>query len=242
MTQIVITQPMLFPWVGLFEQLQLAEVCVFYDNVAFARRSFINRVQIPLHSHSTKWLTLPVVKHSRGTLIRDLVISREHNWKAKHIAFLQDVYQKAPFKTDMLELVHHVYSANEESAMSIIIKSMLAICQYYDIDSSFRLASQIQDGSVQGKSEKLLEIVQACKGKTYITGHGALNYLDHALFETHHIQVRYMDYAKKAYPQISTQVFNPYVSTLDLIANLGPEGKEIFCPKTLDWKEICHAS
>lgn len=242
MTQVVITQPMLFPWVGLFEQLKLADVCIFYDNTAFSKGSFTNRVQIPVAAHAHKWLTLPLTKFSLGTEIRDLVLRPEAEWKPRHLAFLAQVYDKAPFKEDMLNLVEEVYAGPQHQAMHTIVKSMQAVCRYYDIAPIFKYASELAVDTSDGKSEKVLEMVKACEGSTYITGHGALKYLDHSLFEASNIRVHYMDYAKRAYPQVSTSVFNPYVSTLDLIANLGPEGKEIFCPKTLDWKEIDHAS
>ena len=46
MTVVVISQPMLFPWVGMFEQIRLADVYVHYTDVQFSKGSFVNRVQI----------------------------------------------------------------------------------------------------------------------------------------------------------------------------------------------------
>lgn len=242
MTQVVITQPMLFPWIGLFEQLLLADVCVFYDNTAFSKGSFTNRVQIPVGAHTDKWLTLPLTKFSLGTEIRDLVLRPEAEWKPKHLAFLAQVYAKAPFKTEMLALVQEVYAGVQHMAMPTLVKSIQILCAYYDITPEFKYASALKKHLPQGKSEKVLEMVKACQGSTYITGHGALNYLKHSLFEDAKICVHYMNYTKQAYPQVSTPIFNPYVSILDLVANLGPEGKHVFNPKTLDWKEMDHAS
>ena len=42
--KVVITQPMLFPWVGLLEQIMLADVLVNYADVQFSKGSFTNRV------------------------------------------------------------------------------------------------------------------------------------------------------------------------------------------------------
>ena len=64
-------------------------------------------------------------------------------------------------------------------------------------------------------SERVLEIVKAVNGSCYISGHGALNYLDHDLFEQAGIKVAYMDYMLTEYPQ-NYGKFNPYVSGLDL--------------------------
>ena len=44
--KVVISQPMLFPWVGMLEQIMLADVFVHYADVQFSKGSFTNRVQI----------------------------------------------------------------------------------------------------------------------------------------------------------------------------------------------------
>ncbi len=238
MTRVVISQPMFFPWVGFFEQLQLADRYVIYDTAAFSKGSFTNRVQIPVVGETCKWLTLPLVKFPLGTPIQSLQLRPEVEWMPRHQAFLEQVYQKAPFKKDMLALVQEVYAQSTAFAMPLILKSMQVVCDYYDLAFQPLYASELLLETVADKSGKVLQMVQACKGTVYITGSGALNYLDHQRFEEQQIQVRYMDYAKKAYPQLTTDTFNPYVSILDLIANVGPEGKAFFAPKTIDWKMI----
>ena len=44
--KVVISQSMFFPWVGFLEQLKLADVYVFYDDVQFSKGSFTNRVRV----------------------------------------------------------------------------------------------------------------------------------------------------------------------------------------------------
>ncbi len=56
---VVISQPMLFPWAGMFEQIRLADVYVHYPDVQFSKGSFTNRVQVKTAGGS-RWLTLPL--------------------------------------------------------------------------------------------------------------------------------------------------------------------------------------
>ena len=44
--KVVISQSMFFPWVDFLEQLKLADLNVFYDDVQFSKGSFTNRVRI----------------------------------------------------------------------------------------------------------------------------------------------------------------------------------------------------
>ena len=51
---------MFFPWVGLFEQIRLANVFVHYDDVQLPQgRSFTTRVQLKAPT-GVHWLTMPV--------------------------------------------------------------------------------------------------------------------------------------------------------------------------------------
>src|SRR6185369_6755753 len=104
MNTVVVLQPQFFPWVGVFEQIRLADVYVHFDDVDFPQgRSFTSRVQIktPAGSH---WLTAPVVRAS-GQWIRDTQLDTTQAWRAKHLRTLQTSYSRAPFAGEMLDLV-----------------------------------------------------------------------------------------------------------------------------------------
>ena len=69
--QIVISQSMLFPWIGLMEQIRLADVFVHYNDVQFSKGSFVNRVQIKT-SQGTKWMTVPLENLHLGQRINEV--------------------------------------------------------------------------------------------------------------------------------------------------------------------------
>ncbi len=59
MTAVVITQPMLFPWPGFFEQLMIADSYVYLDDTQFSKGSFTNRIQL-LRGNDRCWMTIPL--------------------------------------------------------------------------------------------------------------------------------------------------------------------------------------
>jgi hypothetical protein len=83
----------------------------------------------------------------------------------------------------------------------------------------------------------LLSIIKMVGGTRYITAQGAADYLDHEAFERANIAVEYMDYSKTPYPQLHGD-FTPYVSVLDLIANLGTNAHTAVRPRTIPWREF----
>lgn len=233
MTKIVISQPMFFPWGGLFEQVRLADIFVHYDDVAIPQgRSFIKRVQIKTPD-GIQWLTVPVQHGSK--LIRDVQTDDEQPWRTKQLKTLERVYAKAPYVDEMLGLAERVYALPCSSLATINRHSIEVVAGYLGFAPRFVLSSDFATDTAS--SQKLLDLLLQLGGTTYITGHGARNYLDHALFDQHGIQVEYMDYGRVPYPQLYGP-FDPHVSVLDLIANVGPQAADYLCSGTLAWKEF----
>lgn len=231
---IVISQPMFFPWVGLFEQIRLADIYIHYDDVQFPLgRTFISRVQINTHSGS-QWLTIPALKPG-VQLIKDVVIDDSQKWRQTHLKTLQHNYAKAPFFDEMFEVVENVYGLDTINLAEFNIFAIQKIAAYFNIYTDFVKSSIYQvDGA---SSEKLLQLMKLLDGKIYITGHGARDYLNHELFEQNGIRVEYMNYQKIPYPQLHGK-FTPYVSILDLIANMGKAGRDVITSGTVYWKEF----
>ena len=234
MAKIVISQPMFFPWVGLFEQIILADTYVHYNTVQFpVGRSLMNRVQIKT-SNGSQWLTIPI-KRQGIQYINQVEIDYNQNWQDKHLKTLQQNYSKSPFFVDMLDIVSSIYNKKFKYLSDLNICSIEYISNYFTIKTQFIESSQYSFES--SSSELLLNITESLNGDTYITGHGAKKYLEHIIFEKKGISVEYMNYERVSYPQLYGE-FTPFVSVLDLIANLGKEGKAVMLSKTINWQEF----
>jgi hypothetical protein len=233
---VVISQSMLFPWVGILEQIRLADIFVHYDDVQFSKGSFTNRVQIKT-AQGSRWMTVPLEKHRTGQTIEEVQIKPKDFWVAKHVEMIQRSFKGTPFLQDALAVVDSVYAQKFDSLAMLARESTLAVARYYNLLEG-KLLVDVKDLSLLGSSsQRVLDVVRALKGSSYITGHGAKNYLDHDIFEENEISVRYMDYKTIPYPQLHGD-FTPYVSSLDLIANCGPDGIERICSQAVYWKEI----
>jgi hypothetical protein len=234
MSVVVISQPMFFPWIGIFEQLQLADEYVHFDDVQFPiGRSFTSRVQIKTQT-GMQWLTVPVLK--KGVrLIKDVIIDDTQNWREKHLKTLKHSYGKAPYGNEMLDLVHSIYSLDTNLLAELNRHAIESIASYFNLSAKYSVSSSYD---IDAKSsEKLLGILRLLNAKVYITGHGARNYLDHMMFEQSGIRVEYMDYERTPYPQLYGD-FEPHVSILDLIANNGRDGVKYIHSKTKYWKDF----
>lgn len=233
---VVISQPMLFPWVGMLEQVRLADRYVNYADVQFSKGSFVNRVQIKTAAGS-RWLTVPLRGLSLGQRIEEVQIDNNRPWRQQHLQLLQSAYEGAPYVSEMLSLVSSVYAQQHSDIASLSTASLLSLCRYFDLDRGTKFTSSTDINAAGASSLRVLNIVLALDGNRYITGHGARHYLDHKLFDHAGVSVEYMNYLKIPYTQLHGS-FTPFVSALDLIANMGTAGVNCICSGAIYWKDF----
>jgi hypothetical protein len=232
----MITQSMLFPWLGLLEQVQLADVVVHYDDVQFSKGGRVNRIQIKT-PEGMKWMTVPLAKLSLGQSIDEVQIDFARNWQDEHFSLLQRSFEGAPHSADAIEMARMIYDQGHQRIGALSRASFMAAVGYFGLDRDRRFVHANELAEDGASSNRVLRIVQSLGGADYITGHGARNYLDHEAFEAAGVRVSYMDYQLAPYPQLHG-AFSPYVSCLDLIANCGRAGRSVIRSDTVEWRRF----
>ena len=237
--RVVISQPMFFPWVGLIDQVRLADIFVHYDDVQMPRgRSFISRVQVKT-TNGVCWLTAPVDRKNSGTNINEMLLMEDRKWRRKHLATLHHAFASAFHVGDAMELAEGIYGSGERNLARFNEMAVERLAAYFGIAVKYHRSSNL---GIEGRStQRLINICKRFGATEYITGHGARNYLDHEAFEREGIKVFYMRYDYDPWPQLHGP-FTPYVTALDLVANCGKEGVRYVKSGTVDWKEFLHES
>jgi hypothetical protein len=233
--RVVISQSMYFPWVGLLEQVRLADVFIHYDDVQYAR-GFYNRVQAKT-ADGVKWLTVPLREHHRGQRIDEIEVDDRLDWRGQHRAILRQAYFKAPHREEMLGLLDQVLQMRLRTLADVARESFLALVAYFNLNPGRRFMPSSAMNVTGSGSQRLLDLTLAVGGAIYVTGHGAQNYLDHDLFERSGITVQYMRYEMTPYSQLHGE-FTPYVTGLDLVANCGRDGGRVIHSESVDWRDF----
>lgn len=237
---VVISQSMLFPWVGLLEQIRLADIFVHYDDVQFSKGSFVNRVQVKT-PQGTAWMAVPLDQFHLGQRINEAKIKPVADWRETHLDLLKKSFSHSPYSSDALAIADQVYSADYSNIGDLSRASMLALAAYFELDLATNFVDVMQLNVSGANTDRVLSLAKSLNGTRYITGHGAASYLNHESFEREGIAVDYMNYNRKAYPQQHGQ-FNPHVTGLDLVANCGREGIKYICSDTKPWREFLDES
>ena len=235
---VAINQPCYLPWRGHFALMKTADVFVFYDDVQFTSntsRSFFARVQLKTAA-GRRWLTVPVRKSGRfGQRIDQVAIAEDGRWRARHAAAIREAFRGAPFADSVEPVLAALTGASWPRLAELTIATTRLAAGLLGVRRDTLRSSAL--GIEGAGSARVLAICRALGATRYVTGHGALDYLEHEAFEAAGIAVDYMDYDRSPYPQLHG-VFEPYVTALDVLANTGPAAADHVGGRTVPWRDM----
>lgn len=238
MAKVVISQPMYFPWYGHLEQLKHCDIYVFYDDAQFSKGSVFNRVQLKDGAQQT-WMTVPLKVGSLNLSLNERYPSEQINWRKSHLEKFAMLYRNAPFFGEAYDILRSVLDKHPANGSL----ALLSEASTKALASAFGLKhikyKRSSDLGISGKSsQRVADICTSLNATHYITGHGAKRYLDHELFDARSIQIQYISYGLKTYPQLTGEKFIPYVSALDCFANCGPSAQGYLAGSLVPWKDF----
>lgn len=220
--KVAILQPSFIPWRGYFDLMRSVDAFVYLDDVQLTKRDWRNRNYIK-GPNGLVQLVIPV-KGSRNQLISQAKICSTYGKKYidKNLKAFISCYQKAEFFSDALEIFESTTRSTTNSLLDLNTQLDSGIAKYLDISTSIFYSSDIV--SRQGKTARLVDIINELGGDVYLTGPSAKSYLELHEFDTHNIKVQFKSYDYQPYRQLWGS-FEPRVSILDAIANLGTDAK-----------------
>ena len=233
MKTVVVMQPQFFPWRGLFEQIRLADEFVHLDDAQFQKGGFTNRVQIKT-ANGPLWLTVPVLRHGKLPAIAETEIDYRADWREKHLKTFAMSYARAPHAARAQAILRDVYAERPRTIADLDIASVERCAAELGLRPAFSRASQAPVGGA--KTDRVLALLLQRGAGRYVTGLGALDYLDEPRLAAAGVEVLVMQYARRPYPQ-QHGAFDPHVSVLDLIANLGPDAASALESPAVPWRD-----
>lgn len=222
-TAVAIHQPVFFPWLGFYHKLRLADVYIVLDDCQATRRSWMNRMRVKTTTGST-WLSIPVFfKHQSKQLVRDMQIAYGQDWPRKHVRTIQQHYARAPFVEPVLELFASVVQKRSRFLMDVNMDGIGRTLDHLGVSPRVVLSSTLDIGDAN-RTARLVELVRAVGGDTYVCGLGSGGYLEPRRFEESGIHLHQQRYEACAYPQAGGGEFIEGLSTVDTLANVGAAG------------------
>jgi hypothetical protein len=216
-------QPVYLPWLGLFHKIALSDIYCVFDIVQYQRKDFNNRNKIKT-SNGPIWLSVPVESSNRlSNKISDTKII--HNgWHQKHIKSIELNYKRTVFFELYFEKLKDILNKKHQFLTDLNFDLLIFFIDALKIKTQIIKAS---DYSFVGeKSDLVLDMCLKLNSDIYIFGEQGKNYADKNSFISNQIFPYFQNYKHPTYDQIRGK-FEPYMSIIDLLFNIGPQSSEV---------------
>ncbi len=217
---IAIHQPNYLPYLGFFDKMAKSDIFVIYDDAQFNKSDFQHRNRIRIY-HGWKWLTVPVEK--KRIPINEIRIKNEVStwkgiwWADAHFKDIEDNYKDAAYYSEYADELKKIYEKRYDKLVELNMELINFLKKAFDIKTEIVFSSEMDLTS--RSTERLVEMVEALEGDTYLSGAAGRNYLDTSLFEEKGIRVEFQDFKHPVYKQ-RYKGFEPNMAAIDALFNI----------------------
>lgn len=214
--RVAVMQPYLFPYIGYFQLITAVDTFVFYDDVNFKKKGFINKNFILMNNNPYRF-TIPCKDISQNKLIKDTKLDFDDNAKSKFLDMLKHAYSKAPYYKETALLVSRIICQDFSSIALLAITGIKDISNYLDINVNFKVSS-INHFETKNfsRQDRLIEIVKQELGNEYVNMIGGQDLYQSEPFLNEGIQLNFLNPGISQYRQFDGQ-FCPSLSIIDVL-------------------------
>ena len=217
-TTLAIMQPTFLPWLGYFALMDSVDNFILLDDVQFSHQSYHNRNRIKT-SQGPLIITVPCKRGKK--LICDVEVTNISTYE-KLIRSVEQSYSKTAYKEEVLTTIKSVFFRGPKMLANLNCQLIEAIASLLGINTNLVRSSEFSVPKME-KRIRLLKFCEELNAKEYLSVPGTLSYLkEDNPFIGSGIQLKIFSFEHPTYPQLHGP-FEPYLSTIDAIANIGKE-------------------
>ena len=204
------------PWLPYFFKIITSDLFIVLDNVQYQKNGVQNRNQIKT-PQGTAWLTLPI-KNRFGNKINEVEIDSEININ-KLLRTLEMNYKKSRYFNFIFEKIKQELTTEASNKLNVINLRLLKLfVSLLDIKTPIVYSSSIETKTC--KDDLVIELLLNSKATEYLTGKGALAYMNLEKFHNSNIKVYTYKFVYSEYEQQWNKIgFLPNLSVIDLLFN-----------------------
>ncbi len=217
-----IHQPNLFPWLGYFNKIAKSNIFFFLDDVQIQKTgaSYSNRVSISVNGVES-YITAPI-RRKEGVWNVNQTYFVDRRWVNQTLKTLQAAYARAKhFKLER-DFVFDLIAHETLNLADYNINFITSVANELGLRTRMLTSSDFSVAAVD-PTERLIELIRFVKGKTYLSGKGAVAYQEEHKFRSCGIDLAYIDNSKLIYDQSGAPIFVRGLSVLDSIFHIGRE-------------------
>lgn len=217
-------QPYFFPYIGYFQLINYVDKWVVFDDVQYIYHGWINRNRILKPIEGWQYINIPVQKHSRDTLIKDIYIDNNQKWREKILGQLSCYKKIAPFYNEAIKIINEAIQGDYKNIVDVNIYILEVICRYLHITFEYVVSSKedFDYSIVKTSGDWALEISRQLNVKEYVNPIGGENLFNASKFEESGIKLKFLQPKEIRYNQRRSK-FESNLSIIDLIMFNSPK-------------------
>lgn len=209
---IAVMQPYFFPYIGYYQLAYAVDEFVFFDDVNFIKKGYINRNSILLNNAKHDF-SIPIKNVSQNRKINEHTYVNE--WD-NFLKTLTTAYKRAPFFENIFPLVRStILDANDNVAVKNSL-SLKNIFNYLNITRKWTYASDLKIRDELKAQARILEICKQRGATDYRNAIGGKSLYSAPDFKDAGVELKFVRTGDISYSQY-TKEFMPNLSMIDVL-------------------------
>lgn len=215
---LAIMQPYIFPYLGYYQLVSAVDTFVFFDDVNYINKGWINRNQL-LHHDSASKFTVPLLKASQNRKINEIKLSGFTKWRKDFLRTVEISYKKAPHFIFVYNWLNDFLLKDYLFISDLAAESVKAISGMLELPAQFKNSNSLnyKNNSTQNGDQKILEICKILGAEKYINPKNGINLYNPNLFNSINIQLNFINMKDVKYQQFKKEYFVPDLSIIDVL-------------------------
>jgi len=221
---IAIHQSQFLPWAPYISKIVKSDLFVILDDVQFQKNGVQNRNMIKTPT-GAQWVTVAVNAHL-GDPINEVKVSNPSLTYRSLLKTLELNYRKSKYFELTYGWIEKVCKQGITSLKELNQAILSEVLIQLECKTEILYSSSM--GLTKSKDELVIEIIKKTGQSQYLSGKGALDYMDLEKFKAAGIEVYLSKFSYKPYPQLWSKQssFIPDLSVADLFFNALSSAKE----------------
>ena len=205
-------QPYLFPYIGYWQLINIADIYVISDSMQYIRKGYINRNFI-LVEEKRHMFSLEVLGARSERLINEVEVG---NNSKKILKSIFHAYKKAPYFDEIYPLIENILLHDDKNLAKYIGYSIKKIVQLLDMDTKIIYLSDLQGETTLKAQDRTIDICTRLDANQYINAIGGQELYSKECFKEENIELNFLQTELVEYTQFKNE-FVPYLSIIDVM-------------------------
>ena len=209
-----VMQPYFMPYIGYFELVRSVDTFVFFDDVNFIKRGWINRNNILVDGRA-KMFTIPLHKASQNKKINKTYLFGEE-WKHDLLKLIEYAYRKSPYFDKFYPVIYEIIHSDNKLISNLAEFSIKAVADYIGLNTNFISSSEVLvENDLRGE-DRIIALCKALGVQEYVNLPGGKSLYDRNKFKLKGIGLKFVKPRTFSYKQFN-DVFVPQLSIIDIL-------------------------